>query len=40
MAAADQVLTAGVSVIPGYGGKMAQDWWSARWTQKQADKAL
>lgn len=40
MAAADQVLTAGVSVIVGYGGKMAQDWWSARRAQKQADKAL
>jgi hypothetical protein len=38
MAAADQVLTAGVSVIPGYGGKMAQDWWSARRAQKQPEQ--
>jgi hypothetical protein len=40
MADADQVLTAGVSVLVGYGGKMAQDWWTARRARLQADRAL
>src|SRR5512132_2209092 len=43
MGAADQVLTVVLSVISvlvGYGGKMAQDWWTARREQQQADRAL
>jgi hypothetical protein len=40
MADADQILTAGVSVLVGYGGKMAQDWWTARRARQQADRAL
>jgi hypothetical protein len=27
---ADQILTIGLSAVAGYGGKMAQDWWTAR----------
>lgn len=26
---ADQILTIGLSAVAGYGGKMAQDWWTA-----------
>jgi hypothetical protein len=43
MAAADQVLTAGlsiVSVLVGYGAKMGQDWWTAKRARQQADEAL
>jgi hypothetical protein len=39
-ALADQVLIVGLSAIAGYGGKMVQDWWTAKRAQKQADKAL
>jgi hypothetical protein len=38
MAAADQVLTAGlsmVSVLVGYGAKMGQDWWTAKRARQQ-----
>jgi hypothetical protein len=38
--AADQILTIGLSAVAGYGGKMAQDWWTARRAQRQADRAL
>jgi hypothetical protein len=27
---ADQILTIGLSAVAGYGGRMAQDWWTAR----------
>jgi hypothetical protein len=37
---ADQILTIGLSAVAGYGGKMAQDWWTARRARRQADREL
>jgi hypothetical protein len=37
---ADQVLIVLLSALVGYGGKLAQDWWTARRARKQEDAAL
>jgi hypothetical protein len=37
---ADQILTIGLSAVAGYGGKMAQDWSTARRARRQADREL
>ena len=39
-ASADQVLIVLLSALVGYGGKLAQDWWTARRAQQQEDAAL
>jgi hypothetical protein len=39
MAAADQVLVL-LSAVVGYGGKWAQDWWTARKAREKEDEAL
>jgi hypothetical protein len=39
-ASADQILIVLVSALVGYGGKLAQDWLTARWTQKKERAAL
>jgi hypothetical protein len=38
-ASADQILTV-LSGLIGYGGKWAQDWWTAKKAQKKEDEAL
>ena len=39
-ASADQILTVLPSGLIGYGGKWAQDWWTAKKAQKKEDEAL
>jgi hypothetical protein len=39
-APADQILTVLLSALVGYGGKWAQDWWTARKAQEKEDEAL
>jgi hypothetical protein len=39
-ASADQILTVLLSGLIGYGGKWAQDWWTAKKAQKKEDEAL
>ena len=39
-ASVDQILTVLVSALVGYGGKLAQDWWTARRAQKKEGEAL
>ena len=39
-ASADQILIVLVSALVGYGGKLAQDWWTAWRAQKKEDAAL
>jgi hypothetical protein len=39
-ASADQVLIVLLSALVGYGGKLAQDWWTARRAQQKEDAAL
>ena len=39
-ASADQILIVLVSALVGYGGKLAQDWLTARWTQRKERAAL
>jgi hypothetical protein len=40
MAAADQILTVLLSAFVGYGGKWAQDWWTAKKAREKEDEAL
>ena len=40
MVAADQILTVLLSAFVGYGGKWAQDWWTAKKAQEKEDEAL
>ena len=39
-ASADQILIVLLSALVGYGGKLAQDWWTARRAQRKEDEAL